>query len=161
MPVRTRAHDYAAPTEALFNEQMSPYHVKMLADASCLLKKIDKMSHLQKMIHIQKMFAFNVKLVRLYTNFLKSPHVSTHTMEKLESLFRTIVSKKKSFETEHDSVYWRLAMEDREPYEKHYLKLMDNCEKANALIFDYFNHKYAVVLLKSNADVYRNILSFL
>lgn len=154
MQVRTRANDYSSPTEEKFHEQIGRIREETIRNTKYYHQMKSYMSDLEMIIHINKTMANTIKLVRQYVVFLNSPCVLSDALVRKERLFRTILSKKKDFANEKLTVC-------SESYEKQHQVLMDRCEKINRIIYNYFNRKYAVILFKTNRDIYRHILSYL
>lgn len=77
--------------------------------------------------------------------------------EDMEKLFHVLFHRKTVFhvemmyESEHNNPHFMC----------HYYRLMQKCNKLNAILTNYFHRKSMAVLLKTNRDIYRHILNFL
>lgn len=157
--MKTRAHDYSVPSESLYQEKLSIKHKSMLR----LTKKQNKLfnNNVGIIVSMNKVLAYSLSYIELVVTFLNIQKASNEKTIKLENFLKVFLRKKKTFQDDYNNIYWKLSIDDRDSYGNQFNLLMDKCDKGNRLIHEYFNRKYSVILLKSNQDVYRHILSYL
>lgn len=152
--MRTRSTDYSIINKTVTIEEINKINKKLLFEIS---KLKNKLTIIERFKLINKIMSHTLKNVNIYIEFQKTYPLYDTTYRKLENFLKIFLLKKKIYKEE---------IKNLNPYENHeciviYDSLMKKCEIGNRQIYDYFNHKYSVILFKTNRDIYRIILSYL
>jgi hypothetical protein len=99
--------------------------------------------------------SFCLKHVNLLNEFKNPKNILS-----FETLFKVINNRKKIFEKEINDMALILWL-NRPVFKKKTRILIQNCNMLNKKIHEYYIHKYSAVLLKTNRDIFRIVISFL
>ena len=152
--MRTRSTDYSIINKTVTIEEIRIISKKLL----CVISKLkNKLTNLERFKIINKIMSRSLRTLNIYIEFQKTYPLYDTIYRKLENFLKIFLLKKKIYKEE---------IKNLNQYENPeciviYDNLMKKCEIGNRQIYDYFNHKYSVILFKTNRDIYRIILSYL
>ena len=149
--------------------------------------KSDGMSNIEKIYNMNSLFIFIKKNV---DNLIKIKNVNNQFINNIEVLFKLIIKKKLEFEKDilyyikkyekkynrdcnsrvsHiDSVFDGTSPSNSESqmrkfvlYKEVSIKFIKKVDSLNNIICDYYTRKYIAILLKTNRDIFRIVLSYI
>lgn len=155
MKTRTTEYFYYSPEEIIINKFKNNLKI-LISNYNNVIYSNDDVEKINSVLCIIIEYINNVNSI---INIIKK-NQNKNYMGFFEKQFRIIINKQKEFKKEVKilSLYEK---NNNETFKKISNELVIKCNNIASIVYGYFNIKYMFILHKTNADIFRIVMSYI